>query len=450
MEAPQTHYARNGDVAIAYQVVGDGPLDLVYAPAFVSNIEYSWQFPAIAAFWRRLAQFSRLIVFDKRGTGLSDQLSGVPTLEERIDDIRAVMDAVGSERAVVYGDSDGASMAALFAATYPDRTSGAILYGGVARETWAPDYPWGSRPERVPGALESMVRNWGTLELAQQDLRAFAPSVAGDPEIERLWASWIRFSARPAAVVALVEMNMEIDIRAVLPAIRVPTLVLHRRGDRVVSVEQGRYLAERIPGARLVELEGEDHYGWFGNSESIAAAVERFVSGLAAEAEFDRVLATVLFTDIVGSTAKAAELGDRGWRELLGAHHGIVRSHLARFRGREVDTAGDGFFATFDGPARAIRCAQSISEAMSGIDLPIRAGLHTGECELIGEKVGGIAIHIGARVAAEARPGEILVSSTVKDLVAGSGIRFADHGAMELKGVPGTWQLFAVEQSAAA
>jgi pimeloyl-ACP methyl ester carboxylesterase len=442
---PETEYAHSGDVSIAYQVLGDGPIDLIYAPGAVSNVEYSWHIPAMGAWWRRLAQFSRLIAFDKRGTGLSDRASGMPTLEERIDDMRAVMDAAGSDRAVLFGESDGAAMAALFAATYPARTIGLILYGAEARWSWAPDYPWGSHSgPRTPEAREELRQAWGTREFARQDLERFAPSVVGDPELERLWASWIRFSCTPADLEAYIAMGMETDVRHVLPTIAVPTLVLHRTEDRVVDVEAGRYTADRIPGARWVELPGEDHLGWWGDSEALAVEMERFVGELGAEVRFDRVLATVLFTDIVGSTEKAVELGDRGWHDLVERHHAVVRGQLGRFRGREIDTAGDGFFASFDGPARAIRCACAIREAVRDLGLEIRAGLHTGEVELADGRPRGIAVHIGARVAAKAEPGEVLVSNTVKDLVAGSGIDFDDCGSAELKGVPGEWRLYAV------
>jgi class 3 adenylate cyclase len=443
---PETRYARSGEASIAYQVLGDGPIDLLYAPGAASNVEYSWQIPAIAGWWRRLAQFSRLIVFDKRGTGLSDRDHGMPTLEERIDDMRAVLDAARSERVVVYGDSEGATMSILFAATYPERTIGLVLFGGEARWAWAPDHPWGMRPERLATLRDDLARDWGTLEGARRDLASFAPSAPRDPELERAWASWIRFSCSPADYYAYVVMNMDNDVRHVLPAISVPTLVAHRTGDRVVSVEQGRYVAARIPGARWVELPGEDHYAWFGDSEALAREIERFVADLAADAEIDRVLATVLFTDIVDSTGKAAELGDRAWRELVERHHTLVRGHLARFRGREIDTAGDGFFASFDGPARAIRCACAVSDAVRELELEIRAGLHTGEVELGPDRPRGITVHIGARVAALAAPGEVLVSSTVKDLVAGSGLEFEERGTVELRGVPGEWRLFAVRR----
>jgi class 3 adenylate cyclase/pimeloyl-ACP methyl ester carboxylesterase len=436
VELPDIRYARSGDVSIAYQVVGEGPLDLIVAPGFVSNLDFEWTEPRIADFRRRLARISRLILFDKRGTGLSDQVHGVPTLEERMDDVRAVMDAAGSERAVVMGLSDGASLAALFAATYPERTPGMIIYGASPRMR--------SDPERLERYIEDMRQRWGTQELADEDLRVYAPSVAREPGLREWTKRWIRYCVTPGAFEALLRMNAEIDVRPVLQAIHVPTLVLHRTGDRAVALDRGREFADGLPASRFVELPGIDHYPWFGDSASVIDAIEQFMGGLVEEAAFERVLTTVLFTDIVGSTERAVELGDRAWRELLEQHHAIVRSHLSRFRGRELDTAGDGFLASFDGPARGIRCASAISESLRELGVDIRAGLHTGECEVVGTKFGGIGVHIGARVAAQAEPGEVLVSSTVKDLVAGSGIEFEDRGTAELKGVPGEWRLYAV------
>ena len=438
MDVPTTQYAHTDEVSVAYQVLGDGPLDLVVVPGMAGNVEYEWHDRRQAAFRRSLARFSRLILFDKRGTGLSDSVHGVPTLEERMDDVRAVMDAVGSERAVVMGVSEGAAMTALFASTYPERTIGTILYGASVHVR--------SDPERLERAVADWRQRWGTRELADHDLRVYGPSGLADAELRDWWPSWIRFSATPGAFAALLRMNAQIDVRHVLPAIRVPTLVLHRTGDRPSPVEHGREIASAIPGATWVELPGSDHYPWLGDTEPLVATVERFVADLAVEAELNRVLATVLFTDVVGATERASRLGDREWRRLLEAHHDLVRSHLARFRGREVDTAGDGFFATFDGPARAVRCGVAVAEAVRELGMEVRVGLHTGECELIGAKVGGLAVHIGARIAALAEPGEVLVSSTVKDLVAGSGLEFADRGPAELKGVPGEWRLYAVER----
>jgi pimeloyl-ACP methyl ester carboxylesterase len=439
---PETRYAKSGDINIAYQVVGDGPRDLVLVPGWVSNIEVFWEESGLARFLRRLASFSRLILFDKRGTGLSDRVADMPTLETRMDDVRAVMDAVGSERAALLGYSEGGVMCALFAATYPARTSALIMIGGYARRSWTPDYPWAPKPEEHQAFLDKCQKEWG----GPVGLEIRAPSVAHDERFRQWWARLLRMGASPGASLALLRMNAEVDIRHVLPTIRVPTLVLHSVGDQALDVGGGRYLAERIPGAKYIELPGSDHLPWLSDADSILGEVEEFLTGVRHGPEPDRVLATVMFTDIVGATERAAALGDRRWRDLLDSHHALVRRELARFRGHEVDTAGDGFLATFDGPARAIRCACAISGGAPQLGLEIRAGLHTGECELIGDKVGGIAVHIGARVAASASPGEVLVSSTVKDLVAGSGLRFADRGVHTLKGVPGEWRLFAVHR----
>jgi pimeloyl-ACP methyl ester carboxylesterase len=435
VKVPETRYAKSGDVHIAYQVAGGGPLDLVLVPGFVSHLEASWQAPRQARFFERLASFARLIMFDKRGTGMSDRASQVFTLEQRMDDVRAVMDAVGSERAALFGISEGGPMSIVFAATYPERTTALVMYGSYARRSWAPDHPAGLSDEGWAELLDAIEHDWGGPRL----LPFFAPSVLGNDEQQRAAASYLRLAASPGAALAVMRMNREIDVRPVLPSVRVPTLILHRVGDGLTSIEQARYMARRIPGARLVELPGVDHMAWVGDQDAILDEVGH-------GPEPDRVLATVLFTDIVGATERAAALGDRRWRELLEQHHAAVRRELSRFRGREIDTAGDGFLATFDGPARAIRAACAISDAVRPLDRAVRAGLHTGECELMGDKVGGIAVHIGARVAAEATAGEVLVSHTVKDLVAGSGLRFADRGGHALKGVPGEWRLFAVER----
>ncbi len=442
MKRPDIRYVRSGDTHIAYQVAGDGPIDLVFVPGFVSHLEYQWELPAGARLFERLTSFSRLIRFDKRGTGLSDRAVDVPTLEQRMDDVRVVMDAVRSERAAVFGISEGGPMCALFAATYPGRTSALILYGSFARIAWAADLPWGRTMEEQQARLASFERSWGTGAIVE----SFAPSTAADVGIRQWWANFERLSASPGAMLTTLRMNYEIDARHILPLIQVPTLVVHRTGDRVVRVEHGRYLAERIPNARYVELPGTDHAPWAGDVDALTSEIEEFLTGVRREAEPDRVLATLVFTDIVGSTERAASLGDHRWRGLLEQHHAAIRRELARFRGLEIDTAGDGFLATFDGPARAIRCAAAISDAVGTLGLQVRAGLHTGEVELMGGRIGGIAVHIGARVAAEAGPGEILVSHTVKDLVAGSGLRFADRGIRTLKGVPGEWRLFAVDR----
>jgi class 3 adenylate cyclase len=432
---PETRYTKSGDVHIAYQVVGDGPIDLVLVPGFVSHVEGWWEEPLCAGFFERLATFSRLLLFDKRGTGLSDRVAHVPTLEQRMADVRAVMEAAGSERAAVLGISEGGAMSALFAATYPERTSALVLYG-----TFAEFRSWVPTPQHLEHFLRAIDETWGT----GQSLPHFAPSVAEDPRFRRWWARHERLGASPGAAMELMRMNSEIDVRHVLPAIHVPTLVLHRTGDVTVSVEAGRYQAAQIPGARYVELPGVDHLPFVGDREAILNEIEEFLTGVRPAPEPDRVLATVLFTDIVGSTERAARLGDRGWRDLLRAHHAVVRRELARFRGREIGTAGDGFLATFDGPARGIRCADAIRDAIRQLGIEVRAGLHTGEIEILDDDVGGIAIHISARVVASAGPGEVLVSSTVRDLVAGSGIQFEDRGIHTLKGVPGEWRLLAV------
>ena len=440
---PETRYTKSGDVNIAYQVVGDGAVDLVYVPGWISNIELTWEEPAHARLLRRLASFSRLILFDKRGTGLSDPVpvDRLPTLEERMDDVRAVMDAAGTERAAIFGSSEGGLMSVLFAATYPERTHALIALAIYAKRLWSPDYPWAPTPEARAAEIELIERTWG----GEMDISDLAPSA--DEAFKRRAVAYLRRSASPGAAVALLRMNSQIDVRDVLPTIQVPTLVLQRVDDRDVNVEEGRWIAAQIPGAKYVELPGDEHLIWAGDVDAVVDEVEEFVTGSRPVHEPDRVLATVLFTDVVGSTQRAHELGDRRWRELLEEHHVIVRRALERFQGREVDTAGDGFLATFDGPARAIRCARAIVNGLRDVGLDVRAGLHTGECELLGDKVAGVAVHTGARVSSLAEPGEVLVSSTVKDLVAGSGIEFEDRGVHELKGVPDEWRLYAVSSA---
>jgi pimeloyl-ACP methyl ester carboxylesterase len=437
---PKTQYAKSGDVHIAYQVTGRGPMDLVLVPGWVSNIEYAWEEPWLAAFLQRLSSFSRLILIDRRGTGLSDRVANLPTLEQRMDDVRAVMDAVGSERAAIFGISEGGPMCLMFAATYPERTTALVLYGTWARFTRAPDYPIGMPADALRAFLERIEQLWGTGFSAD----AFAPSMAGNERFREGWARLERLAVSPASARNLISLMFETDARHLLPVVHVPTLLVQRIGDRVTRIGGARYMAERMPGVKYVELPGDDHIPWVGDVEAVLGEVEEFLTGVRRGRDADRILATILFTDIVGSTEKAAALGDRRWRELLDAYYSLTRRELTRFRGREIDTAGDGFFAAFDGPARAVRCAQAIGSGVRSLDVEIRAGLHTGECELIGEKVGGIAVHIGARVTSHARPGEVLVSSTVKDLVAGSGLQFEDRGARTLKGVPGQWRLFAV------
>jgi len=435
---PEIKYARNGDVSIAYQVLGKGPVDIIYVPPFVSNLDLQWQEPEQARYLQRLASFSRLVMFDKRGTGLSDR-TGIATLEERMDDVRAVMDAVGLERGVVFGTSEGGAMSLLFTATYPERVQALILYGAYARQVATPDYPEGISPEIAKDRMEALRTRWGQGIMAS----VLAAERVADPAFLERQARWERLSASPGAVVALYQMICELDVRHLLTAVKVPTLILHRVGDPT-HASQSRFLGRHIPGARMVELPGKEYYPFFGDQDAIFGEIEEFLTGTRSRPDVDRVLATVLFTDIIDSTRKAVELGDQKWRELLESHHSLIRDELKRFRGREVDTAGDGFFAVFDGPARAIRAAVAIVEKLLRLGIPVRAGIHTGECDVMDNKLSGVAVHTGARVASLARPGEVLVSSTVKDLVAGSGLRFGDRGVHELKGIPGGWQLYSV------
>jgi pimeloyl-ACP methyl ester carboxylesterase len=442
MTPPSTQYAKSGEISIAYQVVGDGPIDLVLVLGFATHLELQWESPPFARFFERIGSFARLIVFDKRGTGLSDPVTEVPTLEQRVDDVRAVMDAAASERAALFGISEGGPMSVMFAATHPDRVTALVLYGAMGRTTEAPDYPWASPAEALrESAAEFIAPYWG--QHADGMVELFAPSLAGDPQAVEFTARFERSAASPAMVQQIFEMFLDIDVRDILPTIHVPTLVLHRRGDRVVNRRAGEELAAHIPGARFVELAGIDHLPWAGDPESVLGEIEEFLTGARSVPEPDRVLATVMFTDIVGSTERAAEFGDARWRELLAAHQAAVRHELSRFEGREVKTLGDGSLATFDGPARAIRCGGAIAEAARSHELEVRVGLHCGEIELMDGDVGGIAVHIAARVGALAASGEVLVSSTVKDLVAGSGIRFEDRGTKQLKGIPDEWRLFA-------
>jgi len=439
---PETHYAKSGDVNIAYQVTGSGSLDLVLVPGWVSHVEQAWEEPSFADFLQRLASFSRLIFLDRRGTGLSDAVAGPPTLEQRMDDVRAVMDAAGSERAALFGISEGGPMCSLFAATYPERTDALVLYGTIAKGMRGPDYPWGIDDDQATRFLEGIERGWGK----GMTPKLFAPSIAHDERQVRTWAKFERMAVSPGGARVLFKILLETDVRAVLPTIQVPTLVMHRTGDRATPVEGARYIAEQIPGAKYVEFDGIDHFPWVGGSREILDEVEEFLTGVRRGPEPDRVLATVMFTDIVGSTELAAALGDRRWRNLLDRFYEETRKYLTIFRGREVDTAGDGFFATFDGPARGVRCACAIRDAVADLEISIRAGLHTGECEVLGDKVSGIAVHLGARVAGRAEANEVLVSTTVKDLVAGSGLEFVDRGAHALKGIPGEWRLFAASE----
>ena len=439
---PETKYAQSGDISIAYQVVGAGPLDLLIVPGFISHLEQAWEDPSYTRFLHHLASFSRLIRFDKRGTGLSDRITGIPTLEERMDDVRVVMDATGSERAALFGISEGGPMSVLFSATYPERTSALILYGSIARGSWAPDYPWGDRLDQEhEDWLEGWRKEWG----GPYGIEYWAPSVAHDAQFRQWWAKYLRLGASASAVINVFRMNAAIDVRDILPAIHVPTLVLHRLGDQAIEIEHGRYIAQHIPGAKLVELSGDDHLWWVGDSESIVNEIQEFLTGERPAIEPDRVLVTVLFTDIVESTKRAVEMGDRRWRDLLDRHNRMMHTEIDRFKGRVVKSTGDGFLATFDGPARAIHCALAVSEEARRLGIEIRAGLHTGEVELIDGDVGGIAVHTAARVLGEARASEVWTSRTVKDLVAGSKFKFSERGTYNFKGVPGDWPLFTVE-----
>lgn len=435
MMQPETRYARSGDVRIAFQVIGTGPLDLVFVPGFISNLEIAWESPFGAQFFPRLSSFSRLILFDKRGTGLSDRAGNMPTLEERMDDVRAVMDAAGSERAALFGISEGGAMSVLFAATYPERTQALVLYG-----TYSHFPTWVLANEKLEEFLSVIEQSWGT----GATLPYFAPTKASDPIIKEAWGRYERVGASPSAVISLMRMNSEIDVRGVLPTVRVPTLILHREGDTRVSVDAARYAARTIPDARLLELPGIDHLMWVGDTDAIADAAAEFLTGSRADIDPDRVLATVLFTDIVDSTRRAAELGDRSWHTLLAQHDAIVRRELSRFRGQELKTLGDGFMATFDGPARGIRCAVAVVDAVRSLGIEVRSGLHTGEIELTNTDAKGIAVHVAARIAGLAHGGEVLASQTVRDLVAGSNLHFSDRGSHLLKGLPEEVRLFAV------
>lgn len=439
---PETKYAKSGDFHIAYQVVGHGPPDLLFLHGWISHIEHMWEEPRMARFLDRLASFSRLILLDKRGTGLSDPtpVTGLPTLEERMDDVRAVMDAVGSERAALMGTSEAGALNLLFTATHPRRTAALVLLNSYARLAWAPDYPFGMRVEDAEGLLKVIEEGWGK----GVAFEALVASQAENASMRAWWARYQRLAASPGAAVTLLRSAFETDARSVLATISVPVLVLHRAGDPFTGPEHGRYLAQHIEGARYIELSGIDHLFFAEDVEQLLGEIQEFLTGVREAREPDRVLATVMFVDIVGATDYATRVGDRQWRDALLRFHAIVRHQLTRFRGREIDTAGDGLFAAFDGPARAIRCARAIADEVRGLGVMVRTGIHSGECEVIGGKIGGIAVHVGARIAAEAGADEVLVSSTVKDLVAGSGIRFEDRGQHALRGVPGARELFAV------
>ena len=434
---PETKYTKSGDVSIAYQVVGDGPIDLVMAPGWIFHLELVWEQPEFEQMMRRFTPQFRVILFDKRGTGLSDRSVGASTLEDRMDDIRAVMDAAGSQQAVVMGWSEGATFAGMIAATYPERTRALVMYAGAAMFRNAPDFP-AATPQMEEAFITYVKKYWGSGLAAN----LVVPSRANEEEFIRWWGRYERMSASPSEALALFDVTAEIDVRNILPTIRVPTLILHQREEMFVALALSKDLAERIPGAKYVELSGRDHLFWFGDPEETVGEILEFVTGSRPEPDADRVLATVMFADIVGSTERAAELGDRRWHELLDRYYALSGAEVSRFRGRQVKTLGDGVLATFDGPARAVRCAQSLAARSRDLGFEVRAGVHTGEIEIMGDDVGGIAVHISARVTGHAGPGEVVCSSTVKDLVAGSGIAFDDRGTHALKGVPGEWHLY--------
>jgi pimeloyl-ACP methyl ester carboxylesterase len=441
---PDTKYTSSGDTYIAYQITGNGPVDLLLAPGTVSHLDLDWDSPVIARFYERIGTFCRLIRFDKRGTGLSDRPLKMATLEERTDDIRAVMDAAGSLQATVLGRSEGASMACLFAATYPERTRSLIVWGGQARWAKTDDYPWGQTHEEYERLIQNAQDHWPSREYI------LGPGAGLGEEVDPVYLDWFvrycRAAASPSAVAAYERMNYEIDVRPILPTVRVPTLVMNRTGDPIANVEAARDLAARIPGARFIELPGATHSMFTIEPERVLAEIQEFVTGVRPMGIADRILATILFVDIVGSTERAVQLGDAVWRDVLETFYTLVRKEIDRFRGREMDTAGDGFFAAFDGPARAIFCALAIAEAVQQLSIEVRAGVHTGECVRLGDKLGGIAVVIGARVLSKARSSEVVVTSTVKDLVSGSGIQFEERGSHVLKGVPGEWGLYTVKR----
>jgi class 3 adenylate cyclase/alpha-beta hydrolase superfamily lysophospholipase len=443
MQIPETHYARSGDVNIAYQVVGDGPVDLLWIPGFAQHVELAWEEPYRRRWLETLAADYRLIVFDKRGTGLSDRVVGAPPVEERMDDCRAVLDAAGSAQAAILTAGDSSDLALVFAATYPERVTALVIWNGQFRGTRAPDYPWAPPREEALRTIEGLERAWPASLL--RIVEATAPSLT--PDERNSFARVIRLSVSPGSAAAYWRMGVDADVRSVLPSVRVPVLVMHKTGEP--DLEGARWVASQLPAGEFVAVDRPDRIPVVGDTKPLLDHVRRFIDRALTlpPSDPDRVLATILFTDIVGSTARAAAVGDRAWRETLERHHAAVRSQLSRFRGVEHDTAGDGFFASFDGPARAIRCATAIHESLEPLDLEIRAGLHTGECEVLDGKVSGIAVAIGARVAARAAPGEVLVSQTVKDLVAGSGIAFDGRGTAELSGVPGEWHLYAVSNA---
>ncbi len=440
MQRPRTRYARCGDLSIAYQVIGDGPIDLLYAQGWVSNVEYAWESPDYVRYVTMLARFARVIVFDKRGTGLSDRNVGYPTLEQRTEDILAVLDAAGSTRAALMGSSEGTNTACMFAATHPERTRALVLSGSLARGSWAPDYPWAQKPEAIEELHRRMREGWGE----PFDLELAAPSVAHDPAAREWFAAYLRHSASPQTAELISRLNYEVDIRAILPTIHTPTLVLHREGDRWVNVEEGRCVASLIPGAEFRLLPGDDHIGWYGDVRRLVGEVEEFLTGMRSGATSERSLLTVLMTDIVGSTERLAQMGDTGWRSILDLLDAAVRRRVSAHGGQAVKQTGDGHLLAFTGPTRAIECALAIRQDAARLGLALRTGLHAGECERRDGDLTGMAVHIAARIMAEAEPGGVLASGTVRDLMVGSGHGFEAVGERELKGVPGRWPVFAV------
>jgi len=440
MQRPRTRYARCGDVSIAYQVIGQGPIDLVYAPPWLNNVEYAWESPDYARFLTKLARFSRLIFFDKRGTGLSDREVGVPTLEQRSEDISTVLDAVGSKNAALLGASEGGNMACMFAATHPERTTALVLFGCAAKRSWAPDYPWGARPEEFESFITHMLENWGE----PFDLGDGAPSAANDAAAREWFAAYLRNSAGPKAAERITRLNYEIDVRAILPTIRTPTLVLHREGDRWADVAEGQYLAKHIPDAEFRMLQGNDHIPFYGNQDQAIGEIEEFLTGMRKTAWAERALLTLVMTDIVHSTRSLSVVGDERWKSMLEQLDTMVRRRINSLGGEEIKHTGDGYLLAFTGPTRALECARALAGDAASLGLALRTGVHTGECERRNHDLTGMAVHLAARIMNEAEPGMILTSGTVKDLVVGSGLEFEPQGEREMKGVPGRWSLFRV------
>lgn len=441
---PKTKYTKSGMFNIAYQVVGEGTIDIVYIPGWVSNIDMMWTEPRLAAFLTRLTKFSRLILFDKRGTGLSDRITDYATLEERMDDIRAVMDAVGTERAVLFGHSEGGTVSALFAATYPKRTIALITFGVFAKRKYSKDYPWAPTDAERQLSYKMIEENWADGDM--QGLLALVPSLADDKPFMDWFASYLRSGASPGAALNLQRLNTEVDITGILGSIQVPTLLIYRTGDKDVQIDEGKYIAKHIPYSKLVELPGADHLFWVGDVFTVLAEIEEFITGVRPKKVFDRVLSTILFTDIVGSTEHLSKYGDKKWINILNKHNSIVRTELRKFDGKEIKCTGDGFLATFDGPSRAIRCAEAIRDAVKILEIEITAGIHTGECEIFdGGDIGGMAVHVAARVLGKAEPNQILITMTVKYLLVGTGLKFTSIGNVSLKGIEEKHELFALQ-----